>query len=50
MASRSLRLLLLSITLEVFAVVFALTGGGFVAIAVGVIGLCAALVGFSARD
>jgi hypothetical protein len=50
--SRSLRFLLLGITLEVFAVVFALssTGMQLVVIAVGAIGLVVALVGFFARD
>jgi hypothetical protein len=52
MANRPLRLLLLAIAIEVFAVVFALSssGGQAVVFAIGVIGLLVALAGFFTRD
>jgi hypothetical protein len=62
MASRAIRLLLLAITIELFAVVFALSpfanlpiflvpySGRLVAFVIGVIGLVVAFVGYSARD
>jgi hypothetical protein len=57
MAGRPLRLLLLAIVIELFAVVFALSPfayipfvGRLAVFAIGVIGLVVALVGFSARE
>jgi hypothetical protein len=62
MASRAIRLLLLAIAIELFAVVFAFSpfanlpillvpySGRLLAFVIGVIGLGVALVGFSARD
>jgi hypothetical protein len=57
MAGRPLRLLLLAIVIELFAVVFAVSPfnylpfvGRLVSFVIGVIGLVVALVGFSARE
>jgi hypothetical protein len=50
MAGRPLRLLLLAIVIELFAVVSVFAVGGLAAFAFAVIGLVVALVGFSARE